>query len=89
MIDLSRNTLVRRYTYTDLVGRGGGGLTQDEIKRQNIQCGFDYTNKDYPIRKEADSDSVYFKQGEGPTLIGEPKITDPVDAGTTPYSYKY
>jgi len=90
MIDLSRNTLVRRYTRTDLNGGAAGpGLTQAEIKRQNQLCGFRYGDPSHPIRVEGDADSVYFKQGEGPNKVAEPKITDPVPTGNTPYSHSY
>jgi hypothetical protein len=91
MIDLSRNTVVRRYTKTDIQGHpnAGGGLSQAQIIRQNSQCGFEYENPEYPIIKTHDVDSVYYMQGRGPVKVGEPRITDPTPVGNTPYSHAY
>jgi hypothetical protein len=77
-IDLSSNTIVRRYTKTDLFGGPYQpyGLSADQIKRQNEQCGFRYGVKEYPITVTRDADSVYFKQGTGKVLVAEPVCKD-------------
>jgi hypothetical protein len=79
MIDLSRNTLVRRYTKTDIFGMPncpGSGLSAEQVRNQNIQCGFRYNDTTYPIVKTQDIDSIYFMQGKGKVKVAEPRITD-------------